>query len=61
MRTLVWLTLLAVTFGCSANGGGGAPPGGSGSNPLSQAQIDAFVSAHNQARSGPLVNGARPY
>jgi uncharacterized protein YkwD len=32
---------------------GGGMPGGH-TNPLSQADIDAFVSAHNQARSGPL-------
>ena len=57
-------------FGCSSGGSGAAAGGGGGTamgsggaaggdgtrmhNPLSQAQIDQFVSAHNQARSGPL-------
>jgi pathogenesis-related protein 1 len=31
-----------------------------GANPLSQTQIDAFVTAHNQARSGPLTPTPSP-
>jgi len=50
MRTLAFIALLTLALGCSSQGGGG----GSGTNPLGQAQIDEFVSAHNQARSGPL-------
>ena len=51
MRTVPLVALLAVTLGCSSTKSGG---GGSGTNPLGQAQIDEFVAAHNQARSGPL-------
>jgi pathogenesis-related protein 1 len=44
--------------GASMTGGGGASAtgaaGAKGSNPLGQDVIDAFVTAHNQARSGPL-------
>jgi uncharacterized protein YkwD len=59
MRTAILLALLAIALGCSSDGGGGSPQGGggsagSGTNPLSQAQVDEFVAAHNQARSGPL-------
>ena len=39
--------------GGNATGGGGQA-GGSMTNPLTQDQINAFVDAHNQARSGPL-------
>jgi pathogenesis-related protein 1 len=48
------------TGGAGATGSAGMAGGTAGSaagghtNPLGQAQIDAFVSAHNQARSGPL-------
>src|SRR5262245_50182220 len=41
----------------NATGGGGQSGGGGGAshtNPLSQDLIDAFVAAHNQARSSPL-------
>ena len=34
--------------------GAGGQAGGSMTNPLTQDQINAFVDAHNQARSGPL-------
>jgi hypothetical protein len=42
--------------GGSPTGSGGASGGttGGNTNPLAQEQIDAFVTAHNQARSGPL-------
>jgi pathogenesis-related protein 1 len=40
--------------GTGSGGSNGCGPPGNGSNPLSQVMIDAFVSAHNQARSGPL-------
>jgi hypothetical protein len=55
--------LLLAALGCSggANGpggsggnGGNGGNGGAHTNPLLQAQIDAFVAAHNAARSGPL-------
>jgi pathogenesis-related protein 1 len=42
----------AAGAGCSSSDKGGSS--GTGTNPLSQALIDEFVSAHNQARSGPL-------
>src|SRR6266536_3003356 len=51
------------TGGSGGTGGGGNPTGtggqaggsgGSTTNPLTQDQINAFVDAHNQARSGPL-------
>jgi hypothetical protein len=49
---------LSTGSGGSSGGGGGGTTGcgppGTGANPLSQATIDAFVAAHNQARSGPL-------
>ena len=38
--------------GTGGAGGGGQP--GNHTNPLTQDVIDAFVAAHNQARSGPL-------
>jgi hypothetical protein len=43
-------------------GGSAAADGGPGAahNPLSQALIDQFVSAHNQARSGPLTPPPSP-
>ena len=70
MRRLAVFGLLTVIAGCSGglsdgntggSGGGGGGSGGGGSggsgsmtNPLTQDLIDAFVAAHNQARSGPL-------
>jgi hypothetical protein len=57
------------TGGGGSNGGGGSGgsgqstgcgPPGNGANPLAQAMIDAFVTAHNQARSGPLVPPPSP-
>jgi hypothetical protein len=64
MRRLCVLGLLALIAGCSGiggdgtggSGGGGGAGGQSGGhiNPLTQDVIDAFVAAHNQARSGPL-------
>jgi pathogenesis-related protein 1 len=67
MRKLVVFGLLTLTAGCGGggvgigNGGGsggsptaaGGRPGGA-TNPLTQALIDGFVTAHNDARSGPL-------
>ena len=38
----------------NASGTGGQAGSGSMTNPLTQDQINAFVDAHNQARSGPL-------
>lgn len=48
--------------GRGSAGGGAASGGQSGarSNPLSQNLIDAFVTAHNQARSGPLAPAPSP-
>jgi pathogenesis-related protein 1 len=48
--------------GGNGGGGGGAGGGGAGSrtNPLSQTLIDAFVAAHNAARSGPLNPAPSP-
>jgi pathogenesis-related protein 1 len=43
----------AGTTGAAGSTGAGGTSGGR-TNPLSQVQIDAFVTAHNQARSGPL-------
>jgi hypothetical protein len=64
LRRLDWYCLLPLLgFACSSGGGngnaGGDGPRDSGGvlvshNPLSQALIDQFVTAHNQARSGPL-------
>jgi len=70
MCRLAVFGLLTVIAGCSGglsdgntggSGGGGGGSGGGGSggsgsvtNPLTQDLIDAFVVAHNQARSGPL-------
>ena len=62
------MTLIA---GCSGglgggntggSGGGGATGGTTGgmTNPLAQDLIDAFVAAHNQARSGPLTPPPSP-
>jgi uncharacterized protein YkwD len=39
---------------------GAAGTSGSRTNPLTQSQIDAFVAAHNQARSGPLTPTPSP-
>ena len=41
------------TTGTGGTAGAGGQPGGM-TNPLTQDVIDAFVAAHNQARSGPL-------
>src|SRR5262249_52058267 len=46
--------------GGNATGAGGQAGGGSMSNPLTQDQINAFVDAHNQARSGPLTPPPSP-
>jgi uncharacterized protein YkwD len=40
--------------GGTAQGGATGAAGGTHTNPLTQAQIDAFVNAHNEARSGNL-------
>jgi pathogenesis-related protein 1 len=54
MRTFM-IALLGLSLGCSSSGDTKAPSGGgSGTNPLGQSEIDEFVRAHNQARSGPL-------
>jgi pathogenesis-related protein 1 len=62
----------AGTGGTSGSGAGGSGAGGSGAggsgaggsppphNPLSQALINEFVTAHNQARSGPLTPPPSP-
>jgi hypothetical protein len=56
--------LAVVGFACSSSSSGGKPDGGGPpaghTNPLPQAQIDAFVAAHNQARSGPLTPPSPP-
>jgi uncharacterized protein YkwD len=59
--------LLTLIAGCaaSAGGGGGGGTGGGGqsgghTNPLAQDVINAFVAAHNQARSGPLTPPPAP-
>jgi pathogenesis-related protein 1 len=52
MRTVAFLGLLAVPLGCHSQAGGGNAS--AATNPLGQALIDEFVSAHNQARTGPL-------
>lgn len=44
----------AAASGGAAQAGSTGTAGGSHTNPLTQAQIDAFVNAHNQARSGNL-------
>jgi hypothetical protein len=67
MSRLAVFGLLTLAAGCEVATGGGnttgaagiggaSGTGGSGSmtNPLTQDLIDAFVVAHNQARSGPL-------
>jgi hypothetical protein len=63
MCRLVVLGLLIGIAGCGIDlgtvgtgGSGGSTGGSSGgmTNPLGQDVIDAFVAAHNQARSGPL-------
>jgi hypothetical protein len=64
-----WLPLLVSLFAplaCSSNtsggpgGAGGSSGASAGHNPLSQAVIDQFVSAHNQARSGALTPAPSP-
>ena len=74
MCRLAGLGLLTLLAGCdlglgASNGGsggsGGSPTGGGGqsgghTNPLAQDVIDAFVAAHNQARSGPLTPPPAP-
>jgi uncharacterized protein YkwD len=69
MRRFIVLGLLASLASCGSDlfpanpsgtgNTGGSPTGAGGqtggtTNPLTQGQIDAFVTAHNQARSGPL-------
>jgi hypothetical protein len=68
MRRLAAFGLLVSLVGCGSGLGigdpgtgntGGSSTGSGGTsggatNPLAQDQIDAFVTAHNQARSGPL-------
>jgi hypothetical protein len=44
----------------AAPGTGGGGSSGSHANPLAQDVIDAFVAAHNQARSGPLTPTPSP-
>jgi hypothetical protein len=67
LASLFGLSALA----CSSSGGagpdaggadGGADTSGTGAphNPLSQTLIDQFVTAHNQARSGPLTPAPTP-
>ena len=67
MRRLAGLGLLTLIAGCSTStgGGGGGGTGGGGqagghTNPLAQDVIDAFVAAHNQARTGPLTPPPSP-
>ncbi len=73
---MIWPALLALmaalapSLACSSGSAGGSPTGAGGSgggggagathNPLSQALIDRFVAAHNQARSGPLTPPPTP-
>ncbi len=60
---VVLIALLTMAFGCSGSGaendgslqgGSGGSGGGTHTNPLSQNLVDEFVTAHNQARGGPL-------
>jgi pathogenesis-related protein 1 len=75
MRRLVVLGLLIASAGCEitsitgdtgGSGGGSTGSGGQSgqtggmANPLAQDVIDAFVAAHNQARSGPLDPAPSP-
>ena len=75
MRMVVVLGLLIAIAGCGINlgtvgtggdrGTGGSTgaagqSGGGTTNPLGQETIDAFVAAHNQARSGPLTPPPSP-
>ena len=65
MRRLAALGLLILIAGCGDTGGSGGPTGAGGTsggmtNPLTQDLIDAFVTAHNQARSGPLTPPPSP-
>jgi hypothetical protein len=46
--------------GGNPTGAGGQAGGGSMTNPLTPDQINAFVDAHNQARSGPLTPPPSP-
>ena len=56
---IVAVTAAAATVGLacgSGSGGNGGPPGGGAHmNPLGQPAIDAFVAAHDDARSGATV------
>jgi len=63
MRALGLVTLFILVSGCSgaSSKGGGATDGAlTGTNPLTQEVIDAFVTAHNAARSGPLTPTPNP-
>lgn len=64
-RAIALLLAAAGAAACSSSPAGGSLDGGGGSpgghtNPLGQDQIDAFVAAHNQARSGPLTPPPSP-
>jgi hypothetical protein len=63
MCRLAGLGLLTLIAGCAASAGGGTGGGGQSgghTNPLAQDVINAFVAAHNQARSGPLTPPPAP-
>ena len=63
MCRLAGLGLLTLIAGCAASAGGGTGGGGQSgghTNPLAQDVINAFVAAHNQARSGPLTPPPSP-
>jgi len=55
MRKVAWAGVCIAVIGCSSSSSGEL-----GHNPLTQAQIDAFVTAHNEARSGPLNPAPSP-
>jgi len=56
------LACSSTSDGAGGTGGAGGAGGGPGAihNPLSQTLIDQFVTAHNQARSGPLTPTPAP-
>ena len=60
MRRFAAIAFLMFAVGCSSRSDGSSPQGtgqsaGTGTNPLGQALIDEFVTAHNNARSGAVV------